>query len=84
MADDEDNKADKKSWFGKATSWVSSWFSSKKKKSAEGKCKGWPTREMKRIYLYSLNNFEQPGQTCDANEVKYTCRGHRKCVDGKC
>lgn len=83
--DDGDSKEEKKSFFGRMTSWVSNMITdTKTKKSKEGKCKGFPTREMRRVFMYSLENLEQPGQTCDSNDVKYTCRGHRKCVDGKC
>lgn len=66
---------------------VGSLFGDKKEEKKEkknGKCKGWPTRMMKKVYMYSLEKLEQDGQSCDANDVKYTCRGHRKCVDGKC
>lgn len=83
---EDSSKSEKKSVWGAVTSWVSSWFSSAKKvePKKDGKCKGWPTRMMKRVFLYSLENLEGPGQTCDSNEVKYTCRGHRVCNDGKC
>jgi hypothetical protein len=57
----EDDEDDKKSTWGKFTSWVSSWFSSKKKEKKNGKCKGWPTRQMKKVYMYSLEKFEQDG-----------------------